>query len=139
MSLKKILSLLILSVLLLTQSADARIRLEVTFTHKLGVDNNMVLESELHSIEDVFESENVELRMQEGLSLDLRANFVQREKDYGPSPYIRVRGKIYDPSGSLLKKLDSNESLFEIGEKKTLTQSTEEGRKIELTVIPTVY
>ena len=138
MSLKKIFPLFLLT-FFICFAVQARIKLEVVFAHKLGIDNSMVLESELHSIEEMFESESVELTMQEGLSLNLSADFVQREKDYGPSPFIRVEGIIYDSSGNQIKRLDSEETIFRIGETKTLSQSTEEGRKIELTITPTVY
>lgn len=119
-------------------TSEARVRLAVSLTHEIGHDRNMVLKSELHSIERVFEGKRISLDMQEGVRFDFDARFIQREQDYGPSPFVQIRGDLYDYQGRLLKKLTQEEGEIKIGGERHIVHEYDRGRRVEILIKPEV-
>lgn len=119
-------------------TSEARIRLWVSITHEIGHDRNMVLRSELHSIKEAAEGKRLSLHMQEGIRFDFDAQFIQREQDYGPSPYVYINGKIYDYQGILLREIAEEESFLKIGQEQSIVYESDEGRRVTVVVRPEI-
>lgn len=119
-------------------TVHARIRLAVSIIQEVGYEENMILRSELHSFERVGEGKTISLQMSEGVRFDFSAWFFQREDDYGPSPYVLVKGTLYDENGRLINRLEGDDGLIKIGENKITNYNFGLGKKIEISLTPKI-
>lgn len=128
-----------LAVFLFSFQAQSRLLVNVTMIYKNGIDKNLVLNSELHSIEEVWEKRPIELIMRNGTKLSFQAGFWERpitKSDLiGPSSKIFVEGKLYLANGKLVKKVQRKNSHTEIGES-FLLSFKDKTQLIEVSITP---
>lgn len=77
---------------------EARLVLQIEIAHKRGIDQGLVISSELHSLEEMDEGGKVLLKMDTGLAIELWAGFAASEV-FGPSSTVRIRGTILEIPG----------------------------------------
>jgi len=101
-------------------SAQAGLMVNISMIYKNGIDKNLVLESELHSIEEVWGKRKIQLTMKNGARLNLRAGFWERPvaqlDQVGPSSKIFLEGELFKPNGELAKQIERRQTQVEIGE-----------------------
>ena len=120
----------------LISSAHARLILDVVVIHKRGVDKSMVLQSELHSREEVFEEKIIKL-VKSGLNIELSAHYkIGGDNIYGPPSEIQIEGAILGPKGSILKKISGEEGVVRLNEERKLFYKGDSDQLIEITLKP---
>jgi hypothetical protein len=120
----------------LCSTADARLILDVVVIHKRGVDKSMVLQSELHSREEVFEDKKIRLN-KSGLDIELTAFFKKNAGIvYGPPAEIQVEGAIMGPKGEVLKPITGEEGVIRLNEERKLLYKGDSDELIEITLKP---
>lgn len=125
-----------LLIFILCSTAHARLILDVVVVHKRGVDKSMVLQSELHSREEVFEDQLISLS-KSGLSIELVANFLTTDGNvYGPPAEIQIEGAIKDPEGKVLKPITGEEGIVRLNEERKLFYKGDSDQLIEITFKP---
>lgn len=124
---------------LFTMQVQARLLVNVSMVYKNGIDKNLVLESELHSVEEIWEKRPVKLMMKNGTRLQFKAGFwerpVAKTEDIGPSSKIFVEGKLYLANGKLVKEMDKRNSHTEIGES-LIFSFKDQTQLIEVSITP---
>jgi hypothetical protein len=105
---------------LLSMQVQARLLVKVSMVYRNGIDKNLVLESELHSVEEIWEKRPIKLTMKNGTRLQFKAGFwerpVAKTDMIGPSSKIYVEGKLFLANGNLVKEMERRNSQTEIGE-----------------------
>jgi hypothetical protein len=96
------------------------IELEVVLINKKGIDEELVLVSELHSIEVIYPNMNVKFAIKNGVSLFLKLNFAPSDDTYGPSSKLSVEGQVQGPKGEKIGNITDQLVSLEIGELKKL-------------------
>ena len=96
------------------------IELEVVLINKKGIDEELVLVSELHSIEVIYPNMNVKFAIKNGVSLFLKLNFAPSDDPYGPSSKLSVEGQVQGPKGEKIGNITDQLVSLEIGELKKL-------------------
>ena len=96
--------------LFLCFSIEARLFLDISVINKKGIDIGLTLGSELHSVEEVHDKNLISLKMQSGIQVEIKAQFLEEKENkvlgYGPNPKIIIFGKILDAKGKVLKNFD---------------------------------
>ncbi len=115
-------------------SAYAIINFSVSIVYELGTGENMVLRSELHSIEQAFEGKKILLKMQEGVSFSFFPKFIKLEETQGPSAHIKLNGEVFDYQNRLIQALEPDNDIVKIGESKEVLNLLGEGRRVEIQV-----
>ena len=120
----------------LCSTVNARLILDVVVIHKRGVDKSMVLQSELHSREEVFEDKKIKLN-KSGLDIELTAFFKKNAGIvYGPPAEIQVEGAIMGPEGEVLKPITGEEGVIRLNEERKLFYKGDSDQLIEITLKP---
>lgn len=96
----------------------------------------MVLQSELHSREEVFEDKKIRLN-KSGLDIELTAFFKKNAGIvYGPPAEIQVEGAIMGPKGEVLKPITGEEGVIRLNEERKLLYKGDSDELIEITLKP---
>ncbi len=96
----------------------------------------MVLQSELHSREEVFEEKIIKL-VKSGLNIELSAHYkMDGSHVYGPPAEIQIEGAILGPKGSILKKITGEEGVVRLNEERKLFYKGDSDQLIEITLKP---
>jgi uncharacterized protein YlzI (FlbEa/FlbD family) len=118
-------------------AAEAKIGLQIGLIYKKGIGKGFFLSTEQHSIESVDEREEITVQMKNGVKVNISAYFVQSVHEYGPSGFIRIKGKLFDQNGKLVKTLNEPPIDIYLNETKTIVHEDEKGaEQIELIVSP---
>lgn len=128
----------VLTILLLSILAPARagLHFDIKIVHQKGIDKGLTLISELHSFESLVLGREVRLKMKNGVSVYLRATFIESVGDeQGPSSTVSVLGHILSSSGEVLKFFGDDNILIELGQTHTISYDSE-GQLIKVTMTP---
>ncbi len=129
----------ILMAFLFSMQVQARLLAKVSMVYRNGIDKNLVLESELHSVEEIWGKRAVRLVMKNGTRLQFKAGFwerpVAKTEVVGPSSKIFVEGKLYLANGKLVKNMERRNSQTEIGES-LLFSFKDQTQLIEVSITP---
>lgn len=128
-----------LFLIFISTTVNARLLVDVSMIYKNGIDKNLVLESELHSVEEIWGKRRLELRMKNGARLEMRAGFWERPvaklDSVGPSSKIFIEGKLFQPNGKLAKEVERINSQVELGDSFTI-EFTDQTQLIEVKIKP---
>jgi hypothetical protein len=114
-------------VMVFSSSAFAFVSFNVHLIHKRGVDEGLVLVSELHSKETLFDERPVRLVMNDGTSLQFSISSLDF-KD------MTLRGEVVFPDGV---RGGLKGKSIQLGKKYTFNIKGKEGEVIEFVIIPT--
>ena len=116
----------------------AKIELKVSMTHKLGIDNNLVLKSELHSIEEFFGSEQLTVTMRNGFKLNLQAMYLNESEEvqFGPLDLVQINAELFSPNGESIKKFIGVESQIRLWKSRKFLYNGKSGQQIEIIIAP---
>ena len=120
----------------LGQVAEAKIGLNVSLIYKKGIGKGFFLSTEQHSMESMDEREQITVKMNNGIRVDLSAYYVQSVHEYGPSGFVRVKGELYNQAGKVVKTLNEPNLDVYLGETKTITHEERNEEEIVLIVTP---
>ncbi|HLE13085.1 MAG: hypothetical protein A2504_07245 [Bdellovibrionales bacterium RIFOXYD12_FULL_39_22] len=126
--------LLFFSVLFLSQSALAGIRLKIEVAHKKGINKSLFLESELHSMEELYNNESVSLKFEHGITIIVGVEFVEKNPTVAVVDFVKLHVKIIGNLGELLHDFPGD-ILVNIGETKKL-EHTIKDQMIEISITP---
>ncbi|MCO4794614.1 MAG: hypothetical protein KC493_12920 [Bacteriovoracaceae bacterium] len=115
--------------------SQARLILDIVIVHKRGIDKNMVLQSELHSREEVIENKKIIL-FKSGLEIELEAKFNSPSSQYGPVAEVLIEGALTDIKGNVLKEIAGQEGIIRLNEERKLFYKGDHGQLIEITLKP---
>lgn len=127
---------LIAFIALWTQVAEAKIGLKVSLLYRKGIGQGFFLSTEYHSNESVYENESVTVRMSNGVSAKISAQFVQSVHDYGPSAFVRLRGEMFDPAGKVVKSFMEPPIDVYLGQIKSIVHANGDEEQIEVLITP---
>ena len=120
-------------------SVQAGLMVNISMIYNNGIDKNLVLESELHSMEEVWGKREIQLTMKNGARLELRADFWERPiakiDEVGPSSKIFLEGKLYKPNGRLAKTIERRQTQVDIGEVFVMNY-TDQSQLLEVKIKP---
>lgn len=129
----------ILMVFLFSSQVHARLLAKVSMIYRNGIDKNLVLESELHSVEEIWEKRPITLVMKNGTKINFKAGFWERPiaktEQIGPSSKIFIEGKLFLPNGKVVKQVERRTSQTEIGES-FLLSFKDQTQLIEVSITP---
>lgn len=126
---------------LFSLSLQARIFVDISMVYKRGVDKQLVLESELHSVEEIWGEKRINLIMNNGTRLVLFVGFWDGPKTedetnlVGPSSKVFLEGKLLYPDGSLSRDIDKRKAHVRLGEVYSLIIK-DKTRLIEILIKP---
>ena len=122
----------LLSLFIIPFLSFALVQVDVNFTHKRGLEDQLFLQSELHRSYFVYENEKKTLPLKDGFSLEIQTRLANSFSDYGPMPVFSLKSKVF--YGDSL--LSESEKLIELGKKTIISFNKAKGEYIELVMIP---
>ena len=128
--------IILTATLLFSLTAEAKIGLNVSLIYKKGIGKGFFLSTEQHSIESVDEREQITVKMNNGIKVDLSAYYVQSVHEYGPSGFVRVKGELYNQAGKVVKTLNEPNLDIYLGETKSITHEERNEEQIDLVITP---
>lgn len=128
-------TILIFCLLFLPVVTNARLILDVVIIHKRGIDKNMVLQSELHSSQEVVGNKQIELK-KSGIKVELTAEFNKFSKNYGPPAEVLINGLLKNSKDVVLKEIEGEEGIIPLHEERMLIYKDDAGSLIEITIKP---
>lgn len=131
-------SVLIFTLLLVMNSTYARIGLDISIIYKKGIDNKLLLSSELHAHEDVENEEAVSVSMTNGVTANITAKFISDIDVYGPTPLIELEITLFDKKVSGASVLKSVKVEVLAGDYRTFEHQDKNGRLIVFKVKPEI-
>jgi hypothetical protein len=114
----------------------AMLKLKVTLTHKLGIDKNLVLKSELHSVEEFLGNEEVTVTMKNGFELKIFADYIEENSGIGPTDLIQIKATLFNPDGYKIKEFLGEEARVSLWKSKKFIYNGNIGQEIEIIIIP---
>jgi hypothetical protein len=115
----------------------ARLNLAIDLIYKTGLDNGLVLTSELHAVEEVGGSERIKLDMNNGPSLEIRAKMaVESGEVYGPPAKVRVSVKLFSSEGEQLAVVPHQEVMVPLGDSTMMSHQGSDGKLVEVRITP---
>jgi hypothetical protein len=127
---------MLVSGLLLPNQSFAMLKLKISMTHKLGIDKNLVLKSELHSVEEFLGEEEVIVVMRNGFKLKIYAGYLSEQIGIGPTDIIQIKAFLYNPSGELIRKFLGEEARVSLWTSQSFIFNGSVGQQFEITVVP---
>jgi hypothetical protein len=112
------------------------LKLKVSLTHKLGIDKNLVLKSELHSIEEFLGDEEVTVIMKNGFELKLFANYIEEQSGIGPTDMIQLKAILHDPNGEKIQEFMGKDAQISLWKSKKFIYKGRIGQEIEIVIVP---
>ena len=120
------------------QNALANLKVDIGLINKKGIDKGLVLVNELHSSEEITGLRPAVLTMKDNLRLEIYAVLVPDYGTFGPSSLVKVYGKIYGPTGVLLKDYTHSPLVTRLGKTCAFSFEREDvGQNIEVSITPT--
>ncbi len=111
--------LIVFCSILISFNSFAVIRFKVDIIHKKGPDEELILTSELHSIEDIIGQETVKLQLKDGISMTFSAMFSNKIYSYGPPSKVLVKVIIFDEDENILQRIPADESILSLNESRS--------------------
>lgn len=109
--------------------------LNIELTHEKGLDDKMILKSELFSKEILYSDKSITLQMKNGIEIVLNAKYNEDSEEFGPSSVFKINGQLKNVS---LK--DPKEGMFNvearINEPTSISINTLSGQNITLIITP---
>ena len=90
------------------------IGIDVSIIYKHRVDRDFILVNELHSKETIEGNKKVFIRMRNGWGISLRAAFLTKDRQYGPSSKITLPGLIFDQEGDTVMEFKGARTITEL-------------------------
>ncbi|MEI8345883.1 MAG: hypothetical protein WCG27_00335 [Pseudomonadota bacterium] len=120
-------------------SAFAGIRVNISVIQKKGMDKGLVLINEFHTVEEIDDRQGLTLDLKNGMKIKLTYQFMQDQKDYGPSNIIKIQGQVWEGPQKLLFSFQDDPMIIHLGESKTFTHvDKDSGQQIELIIRPDI-
>ncbi|MBT3525362.1 MAG: hypothetical protein HN482_03610 [Bdellovibrionales bacterium] len=114
-----------------------RLSLAIDLVYKTGLDNGLVLTSELHSVEEVGGAERIKLKMNNGPSLEVQAQMAPQNEDvYGPPALVRVVVTIFSEAGKRLEVMPHSEMFILLGESARVSHQGGDGKMVIVEIKP---
>lgn len=109
--------------------------LNIELTHEKGLDDKMILKSELFSKEILYSDKTIKLQMKNGIEVVLRAKYNNTSDEFDPDSVITVSGElknnsVKDPTHEKFKLSGK------INESQSVTVSTSIGQNLTLVITP---
>ncbi len=123
-------------ILLYSQVSLGRLRLRVNVIHKLGIDKNLVLKSELHNIKELMGRDYILVRMKNGIEVKLFAKYIDTANTIGPSDKIQLRAELYDQNGHRIKEFSGEQAQVSLWSSVKFIYSNNIGQEVEINVLP---
>ncbi|MCB9060209.1 MAG: hypothetical protein H6622_01640 [Halobacteriovoraceae bacterium] len=121
--------------LFFTNVAMAYINLEISITHRKGIDKGLTLVSELHSLEVMDNEKGLDLVMKDGHRFHFNSQFSENNGDYGPTANIDLTVQLFDTDGGHIHTYSGEQMKISLGEKKKITYESE-GQLVEVLIRP---
>lgn len=128
--------LVIISSLLFSFNAQAKIGLNISLIYKKGIGKGFFLSTEQHSMEHVDEREQITVQMKNGIKAELSAYYVQSIHEYGPSGFVRIKGAIFNQAKKIVKTLNEPNLDIYLGESKKIIHEDRNDEEIDLVITP---
>lgn len=111
--------------------------LNIELTHEKGLDDKMILKSELFSKEVIYSDKKITLQMKNGIEVTMHAQYDGNSDEFGPSSIITINGELKNNSVK-----DPTQKKFtlsgKINESQSVTVSTSTGQNLTLVVTPSL-
>lgn len=115
------------------------IRFDIGMIYKKGVDKGLVLVNELHEIKFIHKNRESRLTMRNGISLSLKASFLEEITSVGPSGMIKLSYKLLDEKGDPVDGLEEQFQVIPLWEKQIFRHDFGEGKLIEVHLTPRFF
>ena len=118
-------------------SSFAVVFLDIEITHEKGLDEKMILKSELSSRERADHKKEIFLQMKNGIQLRLLANFDEKGDEIGPGSVIMMKGILQDIS-AISKEPKTFDLNVKVNESGQVEFKSKEGQKTRVKVTPRI-
>jgi len=118
---------------------QGQLKLNISIILKKGVDQGLILVNELHSAEFVKTKKMIKLRMRNGISVFLKAEYVEGADDYGPSGKIKLTGRVLDGNENLIKSFKDENIIIPMGDSRKIICEGSNHQIVEVTIRPELY
>jgi hypothetical protein len=119
--------------------ASSKLYFNIEIIHKLGIEKNLKLKSELYFHKDIREKEQFHLKMKNGIRLSLLAKYFKDKDVYGPSDKLSLKLKLFGKQSQKLTLSNDGELIIKLGEKKSLVSKDLTNQLIEINLTPEMY
>lgn len=114
------------------------INLEISITHRRGIDKGLTLVSELHSIEPMMEDKEFRLNMKDGYRFSFNSKFLEKYEGIGPTHLVQLFIEIRDNDGRHVHTYTGTDMVTALGEKKIIKYE-KAGQLVEVNVTPHMF
>ncbi len=114
----------------------AGIQLNVSMINKRGIDEKLVLVSELHSSEILISDEWARLDMADGPTLFVRVNHEPNPQVYGPSDLLRIEGQYSLRAGVARQRISPSDIIVRLGEERQVVIKPTPDQQLEIIFAP---
>jgi hypothetical protein len=126
----------IIAILFFSFEVWAVMFLDIELTHEKGLGKEMILKSELMSTERIQSGKSVTLKMKNGIEVELKAKFSEKDEELGPSSFVELEGTLNNSKNSDKEKtFKLNVKINEIGK---LELKDDQGQRTTIKVTPKV-
>ncbi len=130
-------SMIILLAMIFNLSIQAKLYLNVSVLVKKGINIGITLASEVHSVEEVRPNVPINIKLKNGVSIDLEANFEGINTDIGPSENIIITGVIKNERAEVIKDFRNEKVLIPLMQQRLITQE-KDNQLVELRILPEI-
>ncbi len=129
--------MIILLAMIFNLSIQAKLYLNVSVLVKKGINIGITLASEVHSVEEVRPNVPINIKLKNGVSIDLEANFEGINTDIGPSENIIITGVIKNERAEVIKDFRNEKVLIPLMQQRLITQE-KDNQLVELRILPEI-
>ncbi len=116
----------------------ASLWLNVSIVYKKGIDKGLVLINELHSKEELINNNTIQLRMKNGINIDIKTTIEPMKEVYGPSMLLKVQGMAKDLKGNEISSFEKSGIKINSKTPSTINFSSKSDQVFELTLKPVI-
>lgn len=132
----KLRSLLVVLACCLPLVLEAGIQLNISVISKRGIDEKLVLVSEVHSSEILISDEWTRLDMNDGPTLFVRVNHEPSDLIYGPSDLLKIEGLYSLKNGVARQRISPTDIIVKLGEERQVVIKPTTDQQLEIIFAP---
>lgn len=123
---------------LAADAALARLVLDLGVVHRKGIDTGLVLQSDIHTKEEVLDGRGVEVAFKDGPRILVRAGFDDGFPTYGPSDLVGVEVRAVAADGGAMEAVGETKARVPLGGRREFGFRDGGSHLVEVSVVPRV-
>lgn len=123
-------------ILLWPSMSFAFFKADVFISFKKGVDQDLLLKSEVQSTRIFEDGSIVEIKMKNGLAIELKGKFSEQIVGVGPGDEVIFQGELMNARGDVLSSFSEDEKVVSLGKTLVWKYQGDESQYVEIKLKP---